>query len=224
MATRIVAGVRSLAKDADHAGTSAARDILRYMLPLLLNAIYFSLQAPLTVWLAAYFANTAAIAQIGALGRLGAILALASGFAGSVFLPRLAMVSDDRVYAARYLAFWVFLIAIGGAAIALATLRPEWLLFLLGAEYAQLRDAVWIVTATAVLSTFGAYAVGVNHARGWIRPQPVALVGYAAMQVILVMRLDLSDAMGVLRFGLWSSAIGTGLQLAINAWGFARRP
>ncbi|MBW8767197.1 MAG: oligosaccharide flippase family protein, partial [Geodermatophilales bacterium] len=46
------------------------RKILRYLLPSLPSAVYFSLQGPLTVWLATTFGSTRNMAEVGALGRL----------------------------------------------------------------------------------------------------------------------------------------------------------
>jgi O-antigen/teichoic acid export membrane protein len=194
--------------------------IVRYVLPISLSAAYFSIQGPLTVWLSAYFAGTQSIAEVGALGRLGLIFGLFSGFMGAVLIPRLSTVTDDALYLRRYLQFWVVLAAFGGGVLAVAWSLPHWLLWLLGDAYAGLDSGVRVVAVTAALSSWGGYAVGINNARGWVRLQPIALLLFALAQISLIAALDLSTTIGVLYYGLWSSLMGLLLQLAINAAGF----
>ena len=76
------------------------RQILRYMLPTLPSALYFSVQGPLLVWLSATFGTTRTLAEVGALGRLGLIVGMFSGLTGVVFLPRLAAITSDGLYRA----------------------------------------------------------------------------------------------------------------------------
>ena len=184
------------------------------------SAAYFSIQGPLTVWLSAYFAGTQSVAEVGALGRLGLIFGLLSGFIGAVLIPRLSVVTDDAHYLRRYLQFWLVLAAFGAGVVALALAVPHWLLWLLGDAYSGLRDGVLVVAVTAVLTSWGGYVVGINNARGWVRLQPVAVAIFAAIQVTLVAVLDLSSTIGVLYYGLWSSLAGLLLQATINVVGF----
>ena len=87
------------------------RRVLRYLAPTLPSALYFSVQGPLVVWLAATFGSTRSIAEVAALGRLSLVVGLFASLTGVVFLPRLSRITDDRLYRARYLQF--------GAALAL---------------------------------------------------------------------------------------------------------
>lgn len=194
--------------------------IARYVLPTSLSAAYFSIQAPLIVWVSAYFAGTESVAQVGALGRLGVIFGLFSGFIGVVFIPRLSAVTDDAIYLRRYLQCWSVLIAFGVAMIALAAAAPGWLLALLGHAYRGLSRGVVLVAISSVLAIWDGYAVGINNARGWVRHQPTALAIYAFIQFSLIGRLDVSTTMGVLYFGIWSNMAGLILQAGISAIGF----
>lgn len=203
-------------------GAAPLEDIVRYVLPMSPSAAYFSIQGPLTVWLSAYFAGTQSVAEVGALGRLGLIFGLLSGFMGAVLIPRLAAVTDDAHYLRRYLQFWVVLAAFGASVVALAWVVPDWLLWLLGDAYAGLSAGVLVVAVSAVLTSWGGYVVGINNARGWVRLQPAAVAIFAAIQVSLIMALDLSSTLGVLYYGLWSSLAGLLLQVVINVAGFLR--
>jgi O-antigen/teichoic acid export membrane protein len=203
-------------------GHAPLKGIVRYVLPISLSAAYFSIQGPLVIWLSAYFAGTRSVAEVGALGRLGLIFGLLSGFMGAVLIPRLSAVTDEALYLRRYLQFWVVLGGFGAGVVALAWAVPDGLLWLLGEAYAGLGAAVLVVAVSAVLASWGGYIVAINNARGWVRLQPVAVAIFAAVQISLIMVLDLSSTIGVLYYGLWSGLAGLVLQIAINAAGFLK--
>ncbi len=199
------------------------RRVLRYLLPTLPSAVYYAFQGPLVVWLAATFSASRTIAEVGALGRLGLLVGLFSGLAGMVFLPRLARISDEALYRARYRQFGALLLAIALAILAAAAGAPRLFLWLLGAQYAGLDRELLLVVAGAGLTLLGGYAVGVNLQRSWTRWHGVAVVVLIAFQALLVALLPLGTTGGVLLFGTLSSGMGLALQLVTTEIAF-RRP
>ena len=199
------------------------RQILRYLLPTLPGAVYFSLQGPLVVWLAATFGPARNIAEVGALGRLGLIVGMFSGLTGVVFLPRMARIVDERLYWHRYLQYGGFLLLLALALLAIALLAPGALLLILGKQYVGLHRELVLVVAGAGLTLLGGYAVGVNFARSWNRWVSLAVVLLVAAQACFVAVLPLSTTAGVLLFNLLSTATGLLLHLVITAVGY-RRP
>lgn len=195
-------------------------ELLRYLRPNIPSAAYFSIQAPLMVWLIAFFGETENIAQVGALGRLALILGLITDFFNTVALPRLSAIIDDKRYLTNYLSWLLLYFAFGMVLIGAAGGFPWTMLWLLGNQYASLESEVVLVAISAVFSTWGGLAVSINSARGWVRWQPLALGFYAAAQITLILVLDLSTTPGVILFGMASAAIGLFLQIAINFMGF----
>jgi O-antigen/teichoic acid export membrane protein len=198
------------------------RKVLRYLLPSLPSALYFSVQAPLTVWLAANFSSTRNIAEVGALGRLGLVVGIFSSLTSVVFLPRLARIHDERLYRVRYLQFGALLLAVAAGMVLVAATVPGLLLSLLGQHYAGLRHELVLVVSGSGLFLLGGYAVAVNLARSWNRWEGLAVVVLIAVQAALVAILPLSTTAGVLTFNLLSAAIGLLLQLVITLGGFTR--
>jgi O-antigen/teichoic acid export membrane protein len=196
--------------------------VLRYLLPTLPSALYFSIQGPLTVWLAATFGGTRNIAEVGALGRLGLLVGIFSSLTGVVFLPRLARITDDRLYRLRVLQFGAALTAVALAMLAAAAIAPELFLLLLGSHYAGLHRELLLVVGGAGLSLIDGYAVAVNLARSWTRWQGLAVGSLIAAQAALVALLPLSTTAGVLSFNLLGGAAALAGQLAILAVGFTR--
>lgn len=199
------------------------RQVLRYLLPSLPSALYFSIQGPLIVWLAATFGAARNIAEVGALGRLGMIVGMCSGLTGVVLLPRLARIVDERLYLRRYLQYGGLLLALAFALLAVAALFPGALLLILGSHYSGLHRELVLVIASSGLTLIGGYVVSVNLARSWNRWETLAVLLYFAAQAGFVAILPLGTTAGVLQFNLLSAAAGLALQLAIAVIGF-RRP
>jgi O-antigen/teichoic acid export membrane protein len=196
------------------------RKVLRYLLPTLPSALYFSIQGPLIVWLAATFGGTDNIAEVGALGRLGMAVGLFSGLSGIVFIPRLAQVTDDRLYLVRYLQYGAFLAAIAGALLAAAALFPELFLLVLGPNYSGLHYELLLTVTGAGLTLLGGYGVAINFARSWIRWQAAAAGVLVLGQAALVVFLALDTTAGILTFNVLTGALGLALQMVTNLVGF----
>jgi O-antigen/teichoic acid export membrane protein len=199
------------------------RQILRYLLPTLPSALYFSMQGPLIVWLSATFGSTRTIAEVGALGRLGLLMGMFSGLIGVVFLPRLAGVSDDSLYRRRCLQYGFLLFLLAAALFTAAALLPRWFLLLLGPHYSGLQRELLLIVAGSGLSLLGTYFASVNLARGWTRFQGATVAVELTGQIVFVKLLPLSSTAGVLRFTLLSAATGLLCQCVLLAVGF-RRP
>jgi O-antigen/teichoic acid export membrane protein len=207
-------------------GTALApyrRQILRYLLPTLPGALYFSVQGPLIVWLSATFGSARNIAEVGALGRLGLLVGIFSGLVNTVFLPRLSHVTDERLYRRRFLQFGALLAGLAAAMTAAATLFPGPLLFVLGRHYSGLRSELVLVVAGAGFNLLDGYLVSINLARSWTRWQSGSLVLLVLGQAAMISLLPLSRTWNVLLFNLLGSVLAFLLQALTTLAGF-RRP
>jgi O-antigen/teichoic acid export membrane protein len=223
-ATAAVAGWGGEARGRPDAGLGPyRRQVVRYLAPTLPSALYFSIQAPLVVWLAASFGSTRNVAEVGALGRLGMVVSLFTGLAGTVFLPRLANLTDEGLWRRRYCQYGGFLAAIALGLVAGAALVPDLFLLLLGDQYAGLHLELLLVMVSAGLTLLDGYAVGVNHSRSWNRWQGPAVVVIFAVQALLVALLDLSSTRGVLLFGVATGGVGLAAQVVMTLAAFVRR-
>lgn len=202
---------------------SARRSVGRYLLPTLPSALYFALQSPMTVWLAAKFGTTQSIAEVGALGRLGLIVGLLTGLSGAVLVPRLAGIVEPRAFRASFFRYGALLAALAGGIWFAAALFPDLFLALLGPHYRGLHRELLLLIAGSGLSMLGSYVANVNLARGWTRLQAVALACEIATQVVLIATLPLATTAGVIWFQVGGATAGVAFQLAIFTLGH-RRP
>jgi O-antigen/teichoic acid export membrane protein len=198
------------------------RKVLRYLMPTLPSALYFSIQGPLTVWLAATFGGTRNIAEVGALGRLGLLVGIFSSLTGVVFLPRLARITDDRLYFRRFLQFGAAVAAVALTMFTAAAVAPDLFLFLLGKQYSGLHRELLLVVGGAGLTLLDGYVVSVSLARSWTRWQGLALGLLVAAQAGLAALLPLATTAGVLSFNLLTAGATLLLQAIMLLIGFAR--
>ncbi len=207
----------------DRAGLAPyRRQVLRYLLPTLPSALYFSIQGPLVIWLAATFGATRNIAEVGALSRLGMLLSLFSNLSAIVFLPSLSRLADERLYRTRCIQFGTVMVAVAVAMVSAVALFPHALLALLGTHYAGLTREQILVVCGSGITLVGGYLVGVNLARSWTRWQGLAMLCLALGQAALVKLLPLGTTRGVLVFNVLSALIGLTMQLLIAILGFTR--
>jgi O-antigen/teichoic acid export membrane protein len=195
------------------------RAVLRYLLPTLPSALYYSVQGPLVVWLAATFGGARNIAEVGALGRLGLVVGIFGSLTSIVFVPRLARITDEVLWRRRALQFGAVQTVIGVILISLAAIAPSAFLWIIGPRYSALSTELLLVLGSAGVMLVGGYLVALNMSRGWTRLQGVATVGMVGAQGMLVALLPLSTTSGVLSFNLLSAVAGTALQLAILSAG-----
>lgn len=198
----------------------AVRRVLRYLLPTLPSGLYFSIQGPLVIWLASYFGGVTNVAEVGALARLAMIFSVFNNLVGVLFLPRLAHVVDDRLYAARYGQYSAFLAAIGIGLIGAAAFFPAQLLWIVGPNYDGLHRELLISIATAAISLLNLFAVSVALARAWTRWNVIVLALHVTTQILLIVVLRLDTTAGVLTFGLLTATAGLVLQSINNGLGF----
>ena len=198
------------------------RKVLRYLLPTLPGALYFSIQGPLVVWLSATFGTTRNIAEVGALSRLGMLLSLFSNLSGIVLLPRLSRIADERLYRVRCVQFGALLAAVALSLYLAVLAFPHALLALLGQKYSGLESELLLVVCGSGLTLVGGYLVSVNLARSWTRWQAAAVAGLVIVQAILVKTLPLGTTRGVLSFNVLSAVAGSTMQLIIAIVGFIR--
>ncbi len=198
------------------------RQVVRYLLPTLPSALYFSIQGPLVVWLSATFGSTRTIAEVGALGRLSLVVGLFSSLTGVVFLPRLARIADERLYLERYFQCFAFLALVVLALLAAAAVAPGVFLFVLGPKYRGLHRELLLLVLSSGLALLDGYTLGINTARSWNRWQAAALVGLFAVQATAIALLPLHTTWNVLLFNVFTAGTGLLSQVAMNVCGFLK--
>jgi O-antigen/teichoic acid export membrane protein len=195
--------------------------MLGFVRKLAANAVFFCLQAQITVFLISVFARRAsAIAEVGALGRLAMIFAVLSTLLTNVFVPAFARCQNERKLR------WLYAVIIGSvAAFGLfvllgAVIFPGQFLFVLGHNYAHLHRELLLMVGGAVLSSVSATFWALNSARAWVTGSWLYIPLTLATQGALIPFTDFSSVAGVLTFNIFSALPTLLLNLVLSYRGF----
>jgi O-antigen/teichoic acid export membrane protein len=186
------------------AETDAAtrKAIINYALPTVPSVILYATQDLLIFWLAALKGGAAPIAEVFALGRIGALLAIVGGFATVVVMPRMANVADPKRAFLGGAGFAALLAVLMSLIVALSVLYPAPFLWLIGDRYANLELALpYALTISSIAIVTGTLHQ-TNRNMGWIRLEPIIAVFQLSAIVGLVFFGDLTTAMGLLAIQL----------------------
>ncbi|AWM34216.1 lipopolysaccharide biosynthesis protein [Hymenobacter nivis] len=161
------------------------REILSIVKRLLPDAIYYCLSGQITIWLISLAGSTAAVAQIGALGRLAMGIGVFGALFGTLITPRFARLpSNSPVLLKRYLQLQAGLVIFSLGIVGGSWLFANQLLWVLGKNYAALKTEMVLNMGAGALSLMQGAAFSLCTFRGWvINPLifiPVSILSIAA--------------------------------------------
>ena len=205
----------------DNAEDRAA--MLGFIRKLAANAIFFSLQGQVTVFLISFFAReTSSVAEVGALGRLAMIFAVLGNLLTNVFVPAFARCQSARKLRWLYAGIAGGVIAFGLLILCGAALFPAQLLFVLGNKYTHLHRELLLMVGGAILSSVTGTFWALNASRAWVAGSWLYIPLTLATQIALIPFIDFSSVAGVLIFNLVSAIPNLFLNLAMSYFGFRR--
>jgi O-antigen/teichoic acid export membrane protein len=182
------------------------KGILTMVKRTLPGAIYYCISSQLSIWLISIYGNTEAIAQIGALGRLAAILTVIGGIFSTLIVPRFARLPErSDVLLLRFFQTIGILLVISAFSCGLAYFFPKQVLYLLGKNYSGLDAELLLSVLGACVSMMVGIVYALSLSRTWVVPVTFNVVSCIAVQALLVFLLDFSTARGVLVYGLLNS-------------------
>jgi O-antigen/teichoic acid export membrane protein len=180
------------------------KEILFFVKRILPGSIYYCLSGQITIWLISFFGNTAAVAQVGALGRLGMMLGIFTAILNTLIVPRFSRLPNEkRKLFKTFFLIQLGLIALGLLIIGIVYLFPSQILWILGKDYSNLKTELILSIAGSCLGLVAGSAFGLSTSRGWaINPLisiPLTLVAIIAG----ILMIDISTLAGVLKFNLF---------------------
>jgi O-antigen/teichoic acid export membrane protein len=180
------------------ASVELARKIKGFVRRQAPNTLFYAVQSQISVWLISILGSTKNVAEVGALSRLGLLLAIVTAFLNSLIVPRLARMRDSHSIAFAYWMALAAVAALGTVVIAAVAWFPGVPLWVLGAQYSNLRSEILLAVTGSVLNCITGVAWELNASRGWIVPIHLNVAVTIAIQIVLVFVLNLSTIHGVL--------------------------
>lgn len=165
------------------------------------NTIFYCVQGQIVVLLISIFGSAERVAEIGALGRFAVLFTLISSVVNGVIVPRFARCQDRSHLRRRYWQVAAGFAFLAGALVVLSSLFPRPLLWVIGAQYANLESEVWLMMLNAALGALFVCLVSLTYFKGWVTPAAITIPMEIGTQLLLILTLDMSTVRGVLLLG-----------------------
>jgi O-antigen/teichoic acid export membrane protein len=178
--------------------------------------VYFCLQGQIGIWLISVFGNVNRVAEVGALGRIGMIFTIIVSTTSALVVPRFARCQDPARLRSRYTLILLAFVGIIIMGTMLSLLAPGVLLWLLGSQYSQLGDLVWLAVLAAGTSALGGVLYSLNVNKGWIPRAAVLIPAEIISQLVLCFLFDLSSVRGILLIGVFGPIVPSLMNLAVG--------
>jgi O-antigen/teichoic acid export membrane protein len=159
------------------------------------SAIYYSVSSQLTIWLVSVFGSVSAIAQVGALSRIGMALAVVNSLIMTLLVPRFAqMPVRSALIARRFLQIQALLWVLALAVLGMVFVFADPILWLLGPEYEGLRWELLLMTAASLAGLAAFTSEKISQSRGWVIPPQYFIPAALILQIVLAAALRPSSA------------------------------
>lgn len=176
------------------------KEILARTLP---SSLYFAFSGQISLFILSFVGKTTSVAEWGALGRYAVIFTVLSTFFAMVALPRYARkkpVRKELITTAHQIIGLIFLS--GGLVIGGMYIFSDFLLYLLGAEYAGLNKELLIVSVNGFLAIANGTFLALSIRRGWIIHPVVDILMNFLPLVLFVWIFPLDSLLNVLYFNM----------------------
>jgi O-antigen/teichoic acid export membrane protein len=204
---------------------AVTRQMVQYVTPNLPAVIFYAVQGQISLFLISFFGQTRSIAEVGALGRLGQVFILLSGFNGAVIEPFMARVPKARVLRS-YLMILAAASCIGFVVCLAGFSDPKVFLLLLGAKYASLRRETGWMILNSCLSYVGGVAWTMCAARRWIywRTSWLTIVLVVTAQIVFLCLFRVDSTLHAIYFGT-AAAVASMISVLYNSvYGYTHGP
>lgn len=196
--------------------------IVQLTLPAVPGVIFYALQGQIAVFLITLFGRTAAVASVGALGRLRQVFILFTQMNPILIEPYFAKLPRSRLKI-NYLGATSVAAAMGLAVVLLARMFPELFLWVLGPKYSDLRIEVVLVMISGAMGVLSGMIASINGSRRFVYYSFVMSDNIITLilEAFLIWKMDLSTVKAVLEFNIFSGIPTLATGVAATLYGFA---
>jgi O-antigen/teichoic acid export membrane protein len=199
------------------------RRVLAITWRVLPNTLFYCFQGQVVYALLTLFGTSSQLADVAALGRIAALLAIFGVVFNNLLAPWFARCQTSREIPRRYAGLVMLTAGFLAPFVFIAWVFPQPLLWILGSAYGGLEYELLLVVLAACLQQLGGAMLWLNHCRAWVHWYSMANIpAILAAQAGSIAFLDVSTVRGVLWFGIVSAIAPLPIYL-LDAWrGFKR--
>jgi len=186
------------------------------------NSVYFVLSSQIALWLIGVFGSAERVAEVGALGRLGALFTVVGAVSAALVLPYFARSHRPADVRSGFVAINLFYAAVMASLVALAVVFPAPILWVLGGAYGALQsELVWMIAAST-LSAWGGTIYGIGCARSWVMPVSLSVSTGLLATAVAASLVDVSSVRGSFMINAATGLVGMVAACGYFAWNLRR--
>ncbi|MGF6774150.1 O-antigen/teichoic acid export membrane protein [Paraburkholderia sp. GAS199] len=185
-------------------------------------SIYFCIQGQLNVFLLGYFGSAVQVAQLGALGRISALLVVAQSVFSNILMPRFSVLKEKAEMRRMYLLFVSLFLVIIALFLGTALLFPTAILSILGGKYSGLNTELLLILGSASLYVIEGLLYSLNMSRAWIAPSWIQVVVTLGCQAILLCFMSIDSISRVVIFSSISPVVSITVYVILAVMHFGR--
>jgi len=184
------------------------KEILKMVKRRLPGAIYYCLSGQITIWLISILGTTKSIAQVGALSRLGMVLTVFTVLFSTLIVPRFARAASNRgLLISNFIKIMLVLVLVNVVIMAIVYLFPEQLLWILGNQYSNLSDALFLSIAGSCLTLISGCIFTLSTSRGWVINPAVSIPVNLLAVIAGILLMDVSSLKGILTMNIMIAGV-----------------
>lgn len=191
--------------------------IVRFITPLAPAIVYFAFKEQISILILGFYGKVELIAQVGALGRLGQIIALLMMLNPFFIQPHFARIMERPQFLTRLgqVCMWLAIFSVG--AVLSSILFPAPWLFILGGHYTGLVQELPIAVSGGIFTLIGGTLYTVVISKGDTASQYWSVVLGVASQLVFIGVNGIQTAMDALYLNLLPAISYVCLQAVILA-------
>lgn len=184
------------------------REILKMVKRLMPESVYLCISGQITVWLISIFGSTAAVAQVGALGRLAMVLSFFGVMFGALISPRFSrLVKNKELIFKRFVQIQIGLLFLGLLVVGGTWIFSSEMLWVLGEGYSNLEFEIILLMTGNFIGLFAVSNFYLCTSRGWVI-NPLISIPVSVIAIIIgAILFDVSSLRGIFVFNIFINIV-----------------
>lgn len=176
-------------------------ETMRFVKNLMPMSVFYCINGQLVILVVTIFGSTAALAEVGALGRVMQVFAIFFAVFNTVLVPRFARLESSKKLLPRFIQMVCMASLCGIFLLVALNAGSKQVLAILGSAYADLKQELFWAGIMALVSFVSMVCNSLGLSRGWALNPLYLIPSLLFTQIVLLLSMDLSSLRNVLIYG-----------------------
>ncbi len=184
----------------------AKNGILKVVKKAMPIAIYYCISGQITIWLVSIFGSTMALASLGALGRITAVMSIMTISFSTLVTPRFARLKSNKIEINKFfLRVQILLVLVSILIVIIVFVSSKYILLILGNEYKNLNYELLLITISGCIGFISLITNSLLSSRGLIVPPTIFIVLMIFVQTGFIFIFSVNELEGVILYSIATS-------------------